>query len=134
MATTYSKPTRKPPERQYAPPQSALKIVGVAFIRTQPELKTFGETSVCEFLVGFGQAPDKDGNGGSGSLSVKAFNKEAIFIAGNVEKDSKVYIEARPQVETWQDKKTGEKRTKFTAKLDLLLPLSEPRESEYEEG
>lgn len=135
---TPRKPQQKPQQqrqkREYSAPQTVAMAMVTGFVRTEVQQKSFknGEVTLSEFLISFGQRPDKDGNK-SGSISVKAFGELGEYIAGNVTKGSKVQIIGNLTEEVWADKESGDRRSKHVIMADKLLILAVEREEETEE-
>ncbi len=123
---------RQQARKEYVAPQTVAKVLGLFFVRTQPEMKEFGQAPntvyVTEFLGGFGQKPDKKTGDNSGSISVKAFGDVAKFIAANVPKGAKVYLEGKLHEDKYTDKQ-GNARSKLTLIADLMSVASAGREA-----
>lgn len=134
--TQYKKPQQaqtkayaKPEKKEYFAPQTLASANITGFVRTDIQEKTFKDVTIAEFLISFGQKPDKDGNK-SGSISVKAFGDVAQFLIGNVTKGSKVQVMGRLTEEVWADKESGARRNKHVVVADVALLLVAERENE----
>lgn len=61
--------------------------------------------------------------------NLKAFQKTAEILGEYAKKGTKVYIEGRLQTESWDDKKSGEKKYKTVINIDQLVLLSPKKET-----
>lgn len=101
---------------------SLNKILLMGNITRDPELKfTPKGTAVCQF----GLAVNSSYKSGDGEkreevtfFDIEAWGKVAELIAEHCKKGKPIYIEARAKTETWDDKQTGQKRSKMKFVLE----------------
>ena len=103
-----------------------------------PAAKTIGDkkTPLAEFTLGTNKRW-KDGNGeykeSASFIPVKAFDKSAEIAAQHGQKGRRLRLEGELKQETWNDKATGENRSRIVVvarTLDFGPPKDEKRSSE----
>ena len=96
-------------------------VVLTGRLTRDPELKnTTGGKSVVEFGLAVNEGKDKNGNDNVEFLDLTAWDKTADFI-GNPEyfkKGKPITIQGRLKTDRWEDKTSGEKRSKVKVVVD----------------
>lgn len=110
----------------------------LANIGRDPELKTFSSgKSNTEIRAAIRQRPKRDQNGGwidqpGWWISVEVWNKTAEWACNNLRKGDMVLVSGGVEQETWQDRNTGEQRSKLkvvNATIERVAP-AKPKEAE----
>ncbi len=89
-------------------------------------------TAVCEFGIGINYNYKTDAGEKreqSTFLNFKAWANKAEVIAKHVKKGDPLFIAARAEVESWDDKASGQKRSKVVFVVDSFEFLAPRRES-----
>jgi single-strand DNA-binding protein len=111
---------------------SMNKVYLVGNITRDPDMrKTNSGTSVCEF----GIAVNERVKGQDGQyidkpvfVSLTAWSQTADFICQYLQKGSPVLVEGRLQLDQWQDRDTGEKRSKLKVVADRVQSLASKKD------
>lgn len=86
-------------------------------VTATPELRrTANGVAVVDFTLAINEKfTDKNGNKRESTefLSFSAWNKQAEVLAQYASKGQSLYVEAKAKVDKWDDKTTGEKRSKI---------------------
>lgn len=89
---------------------------GCGNLTRDPELTAAGESHVCKFSIAINRTW-KDRNGEKKEevtfVDCEAWGKTAELIGQYLTKGSECYVEGRLKLDAWEDKKTGEKRSKL---------------------
>lgn len=103
---------------------------GVGRFVKDPELKTVGQTVVCEFALAVDERRkigDKTENVAS-FFNFQAWDKGAELLTKYCKKGDMIYFEATPRQEKWVDKTTGKNRDKIVFRLNQFRFLSKKNE------
>lgn len=103
----------------------SLYATGICRIITEPEAKYFESgTNVVTFVAAPLEGKDKSGNYINNSINAEAWGKNAEVIANYCKKGSLAMFSGQIKLQTWEDKNTGEKRSKniFSIGRVELLP------------
>lgn len=103
-----------------------------------PELKylTSGK-AVCELsIVNSRHYKDAQGNKKEDTvfLDTTLWDKQAEWVAENLKKGRPVLVRGRLKQESWEDKTSGQKRTKMVLWTEHLTPLDWPEDGEQKTG
>lgn len=96
------------PEIKYIPSGTALAMLGIASSRSYKKDEQWMESTTF--------------------VDVKIWGKAAEAICGKLKKGHPVLIQGRLETESWDDKQTGQKRTKMVVVADGAFPLM-PKEA-----
>ena len=93
-----------------------------------PELRYLATgTPICEFGIAVSRRfKDKSGETREDTIfvDVTAWSAAAEYIGTHVKKGYPVYVEGGLQMDQWEDKATGQKRTKLKVRADRVQQLS----------
>lgn len=97
----------------------------------KPEVRSVGDTSVAKLRLviddsyksKYGEKVDR-----AVFLDVEAWGKTADLCASHLDKGAAVLIEGRLQEDKWDDKETGQKRSRLKVRADRVQFLSRPKQ------
>jgi single-strand DNA-binding protein len=91
----------------------SLTASGNVRIITDPSLHSFDSGKVvCKFAGGIMEGKDKNGNYINNAIDVEVWGKSAEIIVDRCKKSDCIHIIGNIRRQEWEDKKTGEKRSK----------------------
>lgn len=91
----------------------SLYASGVVRIISEPQIKFFDSgTCVCNFGAGIQEGKDKEGNYINNSIDVEVWGKGGQMIADNCKKGDSIMVTGGIRRQDWNDKDTGNKRSK----------------------
>lgn len=111
---------------------SFINVIAHGNLCRDPETKaTAAGMTVCAFSVASNRKVK--GEERATFLDCKAFDKTAEQVAKNFRKGSRIIVSGELEQERWEDKKTGEKRTRLVL-LVRSFDFVEPRNSDRDNG
>lgn len=111
---------------------SFINVIAHGNLCRDPETKaTAAGMTVCAFSVASNRKVK--GEERATFLDCKAFDKTAEHVAKNFRKGSRIIVSGELEQERWEDKKTGEKRTRLVL-LVRSFDFVEPRNSDRDNG
>ena len=115
---------------------NSLNVIGR--LAADPQTKYFESgSSITEFRIALDKGKDKQGKDlGAVWLSCKAWNKTGILIADYFKKGQMIALQGRLDQEEWEDRNTGDKRSKLLMTVDRLTFLgkanAEPANDDFD--
>jgi single-strand DNA-binding protein len=121
------------------------KVILIGRLTRDPEMRTFqngGKVAAFGFAVGSRRKNPQTGQWEDGEtmfIDCEAFNRgEFGHLADTVErflrKGSQAYLEGRLRLDQWDDKQTGQKRSKHKLTVDVMQMLDPRQSGEAGEG
>ncbi|MEM7147105.1 MAG: single-stranded DNA-binding protein [Verrucomicrobiota bacterium] len=116
------------------------KVILIGNLTRDPEVRqTAKGTSVADLGLAVNRRVPGGGDGGERReettfVDVVLWNKQADLAGQFLQKGSRVYVEGRLQLETWEDRKTGQKRQKMRVVGDRMEFADGPRGEGKREG
>lgn len=112
------------------------KVTLAGNLTRDPETKQAGATNV---VASFGLAINRKFKGNDGEMreeatfvDVEAWGRTAELVCQYLTKGSGCFVEGRLKLDSWDDKKTGEKRSKIKVVADSVQFLGGKRDGERE--
>jgi single-strand DNA-binding protein len=91
----------------------SLYASGIIRIISDPTLKSFDSgTQVANFACGISEGKDKNGNWINNAMDVEVWGKSAEVIVDKLKKGDSIFCTGNVKRQDWEDKKTGDKRSK----------------------
>jgi len=91
----------------------SLYASGIIRIISDPTLKSFDSgTQVANFAGGIQEGKDKNGNWINNAMDVEVWGKSAEVIVDKLKKGDSIMVTGNVKRQDWEDKKTGDKRSK----------------------
>ena len=91
----------------------SLYASGIIRIISDPTLKSFDSgTQVANFACGIQEGKDKNGNWINNAMDVEVWGKSAEVIVDKLKKGDSIMVTGNIKRQDWEDKKTGDKRSK----------------------
>jgi len=91
----------------------SLYASGVVRIISEPQLKLFDSGKVVvNFAGGINEGKDKDGNYINNAIDVEIWGKSAEIVYDKLKKGDSLFVTGNIRRNEWQDKETGDKRSK----------------------
>jgi len=91
----------------------SLYASGIIRIISDPTLKSFDSgTQVANFAGGIQEGKDKNGNWINNVIDIEVWGKSADVIADRCKKGDSIMVTGNLKRQDWEDKKTGDKRSK----------------------
>jgi len=91
----------------------SLYASGIIRIISDPTLKSFDSgTQVANFAGGIQEGKDKNGNWINNVIDIEVWGKSAEVIADRCKKGDSIMVTGNIKRQDWEDKKTGDKRSK----------------------
>lgn len=104
------------------------RVTIAGHLTRDPEARQAGS----HMVVQFGLAINKRFKGADGAvkedttfIDVEAWGKQAEYVAQYMVKGHAAYIEGRLKLETWEDKKTNQKRSRLKVVAEIVQQLRE---------
>lgn len=116
----------KPPSKETNMP-AANRVLLVGNLTRDPELR-YGQsgTAVCKFTMAINTRRGKDSAGNKKEevlfQDVTCFGMIGENVASNAKKGTHIAVDGRLVTESWDDKATGQKRSKNVVLADVALP------------
>lgn len=97
------------------------KVVLAGNLARDPELRRVGDNSpVCDFTVAVTRKKPRVGGEETSFIDCTAWGKVAEFIAASLKKGAIVIVEGRLTQDRWQDKTSGQSRSKLKVTADSV--------------
>lgn len=115
------------------PSENIALIAG--HLTRDPELKYLPKgTPVCSFGIGVNREYNKDGQKKSVAtfIECKAWRRTAEFVAATFKKGDAIAITGEITTETWDDKATGQKRSKLFVTANSVAEFHEGEKNQSE--
>jgi single-strand DNA-binding protein len=110
----------------------SLYASGIVRIISEPQLRAFDSGNmVCNFAGGIQEGKDKNGNWINNVIDIEAWGKSAEIITDKLRKGDSLLVSGTIRRQDWDDKKTGEKRSKHVLSVNRFEFL--PRGGNTEE-
>ena len=91
----------------------SLYASGIIRIISDPTLKSFDSgTQVANFAGGISEGKDKNGNWINNVMDIEVWGKSAEVIVDKLKKGDSLMVTGNLKRQDWEDKKTGDKRSK----------------------
>ncbi len=91
----------------------SLYASGIIRIISDPTLKSFDSgTQVANFAGGIQEGKDKNGNWINNVIDIEVWGKSAVVIVDRCKKGDSIMVTGNVKRQDWEDKKTGDKRSK----------------------
>jgi len=91
----------------------SLYASGIIRIISDPTLKSFDSgTQVANFAGGISEGKDKNGNWINNVMDIEVWGKSAEVIVDKLKKGDSIMVTGNIKRQDWEDKKTGDKRSK----------------------
>jgi len=91
----------------------SLYASGIIRIISDPTLKSFDSgTQVANFAGGISEGKDKNGNWINNAMDIEVWGKSAEVIVDKLKKGDSIMVTGNIKRQDWEDKKTGDKRSK----------------------
>ena len=91
----------------------SLYASGIIRIISDPVLKSFDSgTQVANFAGGIQEGKDKNGNWINNVIDVEIWGKSAEVVVDRCKKGDSIMVTGNVKRQDWEDKKTGDKRSK----------------------
>ena len=91
----------------------SLYASGIIRIISDPTLKSFDSgTQVANFAGGISEGKDKNGNWINNVMDIEVWGKSAEVIVDKLKKGDSIMVTGNVKRQDWEDKKTGDKRSK----------------------
>ena len=108
------------------PNYSDITLMG--HVGRSPEIKTFGVTKVATFSLAITRKVK--GEKVTDWFDIKAWGFNANFAETYIEKGAAILVHGEPQIETWDDKETGKKRSKLVVNAQKITFAGNKGDSE----
>jgi len=109
----------------------SLYASGVVRIISEPQLKSFDSGNVVvNFAGGITEGKDKDGNYINNAIDVEIWGKSAEIVYDKLKKGDSLFVTGNIRRNEWQDKETGEKRSKHALSVVRFEFLPRPKMDE----
>lgn len=100
---------------------SLNKVVLAGNLARDPELRRVGDNSpVCDFTVAVTRKKPRVGGEETSFIDCTAWGKVAEFIAASLKKGAVIIVEGRLTQDRWQDKGSGQSRSKLKVTADSV--------------
>jgi single-strand DNA-binding protein len=110
----------------------SLYASGIVRIISEPQFRAFDSGNmVCNFAGGIQEGKDKNGNWINNVIDIEAWGKSAEIITDKLRKGDSLLVSGTIRRQDWDDKKTGEKRSKHVLSVNRFEFL--PRGASTEE-
>jgi single-strand DNA-binding protein len=91
----------------------SLYASGIIRIISEPTLRSFDSgTQVANFACGIHEGKDKNGNWINNAIDVEIWGKSAEVVVDRCKKGDSIMVTGNLKRQDWEDKKTGDKRSK----------------------
>ena len=105
----------------------SLYATGVIRIISDPQLRAFESGSmVCNFAGGIMEGKDKNGNYINNVIDVEVWDKSAEVIVDKLKKMDCILASGNIRRQEWNDKTTGEKRSKHVLRVSRFEFMPRP--------
>lgn len=105
----------------------SLYANGIIRIISEPQLRAFDSGSmVCNFAAGIMEGKDKDGNYINNAIDVEVWGKSAEIIVDKLKKLDCLMVTGNIRRQEWNDKTTGEKRSKHVLSVQRFEFMPRP--------
>ena len=105
----------------------SLYATGVIRIISDPQLRAFESGSmVCNFAGGIMEGKDKNGNYINNAIDVEVWGKSAEVIVDKLKKMDCILASGNIRRQEWNDKTTGEKRSKHVLSISRFEFMPRP--------
>ena len=109
----------------------SLYASGVVRIISEPQLKSFDSGNVVvNFAGGITEGKDKDGNYINNAIDVEIWGKSAEIVYDKLKKGDSLFVTGNIRRNEWQDKETGDKRSKHALSVVRFEFLPRPKMDE----
>ena len=109
----------------------SLYASGVVRIISEPQLKLFDSGKVVvNFAGGITEGKDKDGNYINNAIDVEIWGKSAEIVYDKLKKGDSLFVTGNIRRNEWQDKETGDKRSKHALSVVRFEFLPRPKMDE----
>ena len=109
----------------------SLYASGVVRIISEPQLKSFDSGNVVvNFAGGITEGKDKDGNYINNAIDVEIWGKSAEIVYYKFKKGDSLFVTGNIRRNEWQDKETGDKRSKHALSVVRFEFLPRPKMDE----
>ena len=109
----------------------SLYASGVVRIISEPQLKSFDSGNVVvNFAAGIQEGKDKDGNYINNAIDVEIWGKSAEIVYDKLKKGDSLFVTGNIRRNEWQDKETGDKRSKHALSVVRFEFLPRPKMDE----
>ena len=109
----------------------SLYASGVVRIISDPQLKSFDSGNVVvNFAGGIAEGKDKDGNYINNAIDVEIWGKSAEIVYDKLKKGDSLFVTGNIRRNEWQDKETGDKRSKHALSVVRFEFLPRPKMDE----
>lgn len=109
----------------------SLYASGVVRIISEPQLKSFDNGNVVvNFAGGITEGKDKDGNYINNAIDVEIWGKSAEIVYDKLKKSDSLFVTGNIRRNEWQDKETGDKRSKHALSVVRFEFLPRPKMDE----
>lgn len=109
----------------------SLYASGVVRIISEPQLKSFDSGNVVvNFAGGITEGKDKDGNYINNAIDVEIWGKSAEIVYDKLKKGDSLFVTGNIRRSEWQDKETGDKRSKHALSVVRFEFLPRPKMDE----
>ena len=105
----------------------SLFASGIIRIISDPVLRSFDSgTQVANFAGGISEGKDKNGNYINNVIDIEVWGKSAELIVDKLKKGDSIMVTGTVKRQDWEDKKTGDKRSKHVLAVNRFefLPRS----------
>ena len=112
----------------------SLYASGVVRIISEPQLKSFDSGNVVvNFAGGINEGKDKDGFYINNAIDVEIWGKNAEIVFDTLKKGDSLFVTGNVRRNEWQDKDSGDKRSKHSLSVARFeyLPRSKPEEPAF---
>jgi single-strand DNA-binding protein len=110
----------------------SLYASGIVRIISDPQLRAFESGSmVANFAGGIQEGKDKDGNYINNVIDIEMWGKSAELVADRCKKGDSIMVTGNVRRQEWNDKTTGDKRSKHVLNVQRFEFL--PRAAQTEE-
>ncbi|NBV70103.1 MAG: single-stranded DNA-binding protein [Synechococcaceae bacterium WB4_2_0805] len=113
----------------------SLYASGIIRIISDPVLKSFDSgTQVANFAGGIQEGKDKNGNWINNVIDVEIWGKSAEVVVDRCKKGDSIMVTGNVKRQDWEDKKTGDKRSKHVLAVSRFefLPRAANNTSELD--
>ena len=105
----------------------SLYASGIIRIISDPQLRAFESGSmVCNFAGGIMEGKDKNGNYINNAIDVEVWGKSAEMIVDKLKKMDCILASGNIRRQEWNDKTTGEKRSKHVLSINRFEFMPRP--------
>ena len=113
----------------------SLYASGIIRIISDPTLKSFDSgTHVANFAGGIQEGKDKNGNWINNVIDIEIWGKSAEVVVDRCKKGDSIMVTGNVKRQDWEDKKTGDKRSKHVLAVSRFefLPRAANNTSELD--